>query len=566
MPQDHAGTPTNSQANQAPRPKRTRSVVVDYVVQFEQRRAKGTSQRQFAQSSGVPRTSLQHWLGRKSQLDSEPELIAFFESPVGVAFLHRLVTAAHVVFSFLGTCGSRLIGRFLQEAGLGPFVATSKGSQHHFAGQVERAIIDYGDTQHTALASTMAPKSITVCQDETFHPQPCLVAIEPVANFIVLECYDDKRDATTWNAHMAKALAGLPVKVKQSTSDEAKGIISHVRQGLGAHHSPDVFHVQHELGGALARPLAQAVDRNEKLLQKSTTDLAALDVKQAEWEAKPGRPAHAPDFASRRTFMQAWIDKAKGDLAAAQQRQAQGRQAIRGVGDDYHPVDLNTGELRPLQAIEAALEKHFESARAVVMAANLNQRAVAGIEKAARVLPTMVATLAFFLTEATHAITVLGLAPLEHQMAVEVLLPALYLDSAAKKAKTAARRRQIAALAETLRRRAYAAAPRLKDAVVTQVLLACSQMFQRASSCVEGRNGQLALRHHCLHSITSSRLNALTVVHNYAIEDAEKTTAAERFFGRKPTRSLFEHVQDRVTLPGRPAAKRPRRGPLLVAA
>jgi hypothetical protein len=168
---DHAETQANSQANQTAKSKHTRSAVADYVAQFEQQRAEGTSQRQFAELSGVPRTSLQHWLARKSHLDSEPELIAFFESPVGVAFLHRLVTVAHVVFSFFGTCGSRLIGRFLQEAGLGPFVATSKGSQQNFATQVERAIIDYGDTQHTALGSTMAPKSITVCEDETFHPR-----------------------------------------------------------------------------------------------------------------------------------------------------------------------------------------------------------------------------------------------------------------------------------------------------------------------------------------------------------------------------------------------------------
>jgi len=83
----------------------------------------------------------------------------------------------------------------------------------------------------------------------------------------------------------------------------------------------------------------------------------------------------------------------------------------------------------------------------------------------------------------------------------------------------------------------------------------CAQLFQRASSCVEGRNGQLALRHHSLHRISKRKLAALTTVHNYFSERDDGTTAAERFFGAKP-RNLLEYVLDRVNLPGRSAQKR----------
>ena len=34
--------------------------------------------------------------------------------------------------------------------------------------------------------------------DETFHPEICLVAIEPVSNFILLERYAADRSAATW--------------------------------------------------------------------------------------------------------------------------------------------------------------------------------------------------------------------------------------------------------------------------------------------------------------------------------------------------------------------------------
>jgi hypothetical protein len=72
---------------------------------------------------------LQHWLTRPDTVDADPELVDFFESPVGVAFLHRLVLAAHFVMTLLGPCGIRLVCLFLELAGLDPFVAASYGPQ-----------------------------------------------------------------------------------------------------------------------------------------------------------------------------------------------------------------------------------------------------------------------------------------------------------------------------------------------------------------------------------------------------------------------------------------------------
>ena len=72
----------------------------------------------------------------------------------------------------------------------------------------------------------MSPRDITVTQDETFHDEPCLVAIEPVSNFILVEQYAPDRQAETWKTVMNKALSGLPVTVIQSTSDEGSSLLS----------------------------------------------------------------------------------------------------------------------------------------------------------------------------------------------------------------------------------------------------------------------------------------------------------------------------------------------------
>ncbi len=81
-------------------------------------------------------------------------------------------------------------------------------------------------------------------------------------------------------------------------------------------------------------------------------------------------------------------------------------------------------------------------------------------------------------------------------------------------------------------------------------------MYLPLSSCVEGRNGQLALRHHALHRLGDQKLNALKVVHNFHLRRRDGTIAAERFFGKAP-KELFSYLLGRADLPGFAAQKRP---------
>ncbi len=68
-------------------------------------------------------------------------------------------------------------------------------------------------------------------------------------------------------------------------------------------------------------------------------------------------------------------------------------------------------------------------------------------------------------------------------------------------------------------------------AELEQLAVEWANLFQRSSSCVEGRNGQLSLCHHSLHRLRPKRLAALTVLANYFHRRRDGSTAAERFFG-----------------------------------
>ena len=156
----------------------------------------------------------------------------------------------------IGACGIRLVCLLLKLTGLDRFVGASYGTQHQVNRHVEEAIVAYSCEETPRLAQAMTPKEITVTQDETFTGGLCIVGMERVSNYILLEQAASARDHDTWKASMELALAGLNCKVIQSTSDEAPGLLAYVEHHLGAHHSPDLFHVQHELSKAISAPLA----------------------------------------------------------------------------------------------------------------------------------------------------------------------------------------------------------------------------------------------------------------------------------------------------------------------
>ena len=63
---------------------------------------------------------------------------------------------------------------------------------------MEESIGQFGELQRERLSSRMPPKPITLTEDVTFHVRkPCLVASDPVSDFLFIEEYADDRRAET---------------------------------------------------------------------------------------------------------------------------------------------------------------------------------------------------------------------------------------------------------------------------------------------------------------------------------------------------------------------------------
>jgi hypothetical protein len=128
-------------------------------AQYGKLLTQGVSQRQAAKVLDVPRTTLQAWQAWRDRLDACPHVVEFFESVPGLAFLHRLVLALHVVFIEIGACSIRLVCLVLEMTGLNQFVGASFGTQQQVNRRVEEAMVAYQREETNRLAHQMPSKA-----------------------------------------------------------------------------------------------------------------------------------------------------------------------------------------------------------------------------------------------------------------------------------------------------------------------------------------------------------------------------------------------------------------------
>jgi hypothetical protein len=476
-----------------------------------------------------------------------------------------LVMAFHLVCVEVGACGIRLVCLLLNLTGLDRFVAASYGAQQQVNRRVEEVMVAYRQDETARLAQDMPRKDITVTQDETCTGGLCLVTMDPDSTCILLEQLAQARDQVMGNALMAPALAQRNCQVMQSTRDEAPGLLASVEHSLEAHHSPDVFHVQHELSKAVSAPMATTERAAHKVVGEAREQLEQSKAHQHsagdEPEKRgPGRPPKAPVS----------LEHAEQVLEAASREQEriplqreQVTQSLRSIGHASHGVDLERGVRRNGPRIAADIQAHIEQVRAIAQHEGLSQRCVERSEKAERVVPNMQATIECVSGYVRQQVDQLDLTqPASFAMHAK-RISSYSLDRVAQ-TRTVRDGEPLRELAERLRAPLVelggvlsALSPEARDQLHDEATRLAA-VFQRSSANVEGRNGSLSLRNHQLRGLDLPRKReCFTAMHNFFLTRPDGTTAAERFFGQKP-RSMFAAILASVELPPAPLSP-PRR-------
>ena len=540
-----------------------RAETAAHVDDLRQARAGGATTRQFAADAELPRSSLRYWDERRRTLEGEG-VPAFLETAEGLRWLHRLVWAMVFVMTLRCPSGIRAVGEVLELSGLSEVLGSSFGTLQKMVGRLLKVVGETGEELNMALVEQLAgqaPMQITVCEDETFHPGVCLVAMEPVSGFILVEEQAERRDAPTWDAAVQEATERLGVDIIQSTSDQASALKKHARDGLGAHHSPDLFHVLHGLHGATVRPLMARQKGAHGGLERATEELrkvAAARDKHQSGKRRPGRP---PDFVARVEGAELEVALAENRLEKATEDRRQMKESVNGVGQAYHPYDLTTGAPQSAGRVADLIGERFCVIDEIARSACLSGQSLGTIEKAWRVVEEMTDTISWTQERISERLAALQLDEAEHALVTDKVLPGLYLQRVASRASTAEQRRALSEVVSHLLGAGQdPAAPLahiapLRREWIIETVRGCADLFQRSSSCVEGRNGHLRQFKRGAHQLSPQKLQALTVVHNFHVTRADGSTAAERFFGRGHE-ALFERVLRELPSPPRSARKR----------
>jgi hypothetical protein len=515
------------------------------------------SQRHYAQQHGIPRSTLGDWLRQDFPDHLDNDLVAFCRCPAGQTFLRRLVLAALLVFHHQTPCGLRPIGHFLELVELDHFVGSSYGALRTLDSRLQGDLVLFAQEERQRLATGMAPKDIVLCPDENFHgPHICFVGIEPVSNFILVEVYREQRDSLTWATAIREGTEDLPVHIVLLTSDQASGLVCCAEKELEIPHQPDLLHLQCDLAKPILLPLARPIHQAKKDLEK----LRQQEERQEQAdEKKPGSLSIAMCLANIQAE-----EQAQKDLEVGQQRLEQALAQIRGISAAYHPFDRETGQAVTAEPMQARLTAPLDRLQEVVEEGGLSERAHAAVQKARKWVVLLVGGIAWFWTLTRQRLEQLGLSEEAERVVQECLLAGYYWEMASGKEKDPQERKRLKELAKGLQAKAWAEGGALaglsqaEKEEVKRVTQQCADLFQRSSSCVEGRNGRLSLFHHGQTRLSEPRLQALTAVHNYVVRREDGTTAAERFFGAKQREAFAWLLQRLPDLP-RPAAKRPKR-------
>jgi transposase len=527
---------------------RPQRVIVRKVISFQELRnleRHKKSEREAAKLLEVPNSTMQDWIRQESTRKTPVELTEFFATAAGADFLQRNIMAVMKLMK-CGPGGIRGMQEYLHNSGLDAFVASSEGALQNFWVRCENYILEFNKREETRLSAGMRHRKITAGLDEMFRgKRPCLVAIEVVSNYILLEKFTEDRTAATWKKELEPRLNSLNIEVGQVVSDLC-GAIRSVTKGLGAEHISELFHAQYEISKATAAPLAsqeryseQALNEMEEKFKKANERPRRLDREERQkqlLEVEKTRCAR---------------DKLKVEFEEKAKRREEVKASVREMSKIHHPINLKTGALQTAEDVEDRFGEQFKIIYNRAEEANLSEPSIDRIEKAQRAFAEIVCYMKYFFTVYAAFVECLCLGIEQEKFFNEVIFPLSYLrmiwGRLPKKAKEE-NKQLLQSLEAKIRDAPWPEQLKLEWMKMGREI---AEVFQRSSSCVEGRNGVLSLNYHRFHRLNERSLKVLTIVHNFDVRRPDGTTAAERFFEAKHD-NLFECLVANVRIPGRP--------------
>ena len=300
-------------------------------------------------------------------------------------------------------------------------------------------------------------------------------------------------------------------------SDRAKALINLAKQKNKVPSIADIFHFKYNINKLLCLALSSKL-RSSKLaikeLESKNLEGAGIEVTESQNEA----------YAAVQFHTDLYIE------------------SMSNISQIIHPYTKGNG-IQTQQNAMLEMEATLSNIEQVIEVCQIKDTYQL-FRKSKNQLEDVVAVIPLWHDLVTQQVVSFQLTEQTRTWFCHFLLPLTYWEQALKKTKYAPQRNFIKRQIEKILERPIAApiSEQEQEALKNKALFLAAK-FQRASSQVEGRNGFLSQINHNQKGFDKTRLEVMTVIHNFDTRRMDGKTPAQRLFGNKMTfEPLFEYI------------------------
>ena len=496
--------------------------------------------RKLAQIIGISKSATHRHKKAIEKRNLFPES-SLWETQEGYEWLCRLFIAVIFLFAIKNGIGAGTISEFFKLLRLDMFIGISPTTIKNFINKIQDKLGEYEKDQRSQKTPNKILKIIGGV-DETFFDMMVLVFMDLPTGYIFLEEASDDRCYDTWKDKVQCIIDKYGIKIKYLVSDRAKALIKLAETGIGCLSIPDLFHASNEIVKVFGLNLNRKMKAIQKEIAKSTATLALLielgkDITHQEMIVT--------DLEKQRTEIEVGLSDYHNILHT--------------LSKIVHPFDISNSNRQSSTLVQLLLNNLVKEIRDLQKSHGISD-SKKRIEKFCKQIEGIASIIDAWWLWAEESLDSDKVTEEIKQWLLTYLLPEIYWRRQAERTKNPD-------LKESYLYAFEKAQLELEQHPLTSSLIQQKEWlswaewmvsnFQRTSSAVEGRNGCLSQIHHNGRGLTTKRLKALTILHNYYLKRFDGSTAAERLFGRKfddPFEWLVEHMGDL------PLARAPKKG------
>jgi Family of unknown function (DUF6399) len=453
--------------------------------------------------------------------DSHPESW-FWETAEGRQWLTRLVVATLYTFGLKRGVGLDTISEFFARLHLETQIGCSPSALRGVMQTLEAVLLATAAAWEQEGRARGEVREIIGAVDETFLERMILVFMDLSTGYLLLEEVAEDRTYATWHALVKERLQALGTHVLYLVSDRAKALMQLAEQGLECLSMPDFFHVVHDIIKSYSLAIGRRLSQARQDLMKAKE---ALAQRAALPHAAPDVPAIQALIVARQAEVQQW-----------EEMQHAYRYHLERLSLILHPFRLADSTPQTSAQVESQLHAAVDAIDALATRHGLPARHPA-MKKVRKQIPALAALVDFWWQGVGQDVEPFGLSPYWRQWVHEGLLPLVYWERQVAQTRCPHRKARMVQALEAVRTAfaTHAITQRLAPHVLAAWQAWATErvnVFQRASSAVEGRNGYLSQMHHNQRGLPTRRYKVWTVLHNFDGRAADGTTPAARFFGQ----------------------------------